>query len=1509
MHCAPNSCTNIRTHRSFALRGVLAIAALVAFAAAANAQNTFAAQAVGSTSAEQAVVVSSPSGGSVKTVEVLTAGAPSGDFAAGAGASTCPGDTLTAPGSCTEYVTFKPSAPGLRVGAVVLLDASNNVLGTAYISGTGSGGLGVIVPGNLTVAAGVPNLYTSVNDGQPATSAELQLPSSVVLDGAGNMYIADSLHNRIRMVCGAATTATIAGTTCTTAGIISTIVGDGKSDYTGDGGLAANATVNTPNGVTVDGAGNLYIADTANNVIREINAATGNISTIAGGAATVCGGSTDSVGDGCLATQAQLDQPWGVTVDASGNLYIADTYGHRIREVYAATGVIATIAGTGNTKSNGSGDYNGDNIVATTADLNFPHAVAFDAQGNMYIPDAGNQRVREVLAVGGVITAASKIVTFAGDGTQGTTPSCTAASTLASQVELSWPEGVAIDPAGNVYIADSQNAGIRKVNPSTLMVSSVAQGNCGQEYVDGNFEPANLYGPMGLYIDGQGNLYLADYYNMVIREIQSNYLAINDLATPVRQGSTSTTTDVTVENDGNASLDLTALTAGANTAIDGTVPNSCVPGLLAVYADCTVGAQFAPAATPTLTGNQNENGTITTDEDTQASIPAPNNPLAIQLFGVAEPVNGTNTTVSSNPDPSTYGSNVTFTVTVTTGSGTGNLTGTVSLIDTYNGNTTTLAPTLPLTLNGAGTTGTATFVISTLGVGQHSIVADYSGDTGHFKSASTDAGGNGAPYIQTVNGGTSTALNSSLNPSTVGASVTFTAIVSTSVSGVTPDGTITFMDGANTLGSPVTLSTIGGMQEAQYTTSTLTNGVHQITAVYSGDAAKNIQGDTSNTLSQDVQAAATLAVVSNLNPSYFGNNVTFTATVTSTATQPATGTIVFLDNGTQIGTGTLSGNPAVATFATSALAVGTHPITATYAGDNYNAQAATASALSQVVNLAQSATTVTAAPSPGIAGTNETITATVTLTQGSGTPTGTVTFTSGTTTLGTAPVAANGTAALVTQLAPGNYQIIATYGGVTSQINGSASNALPLAINQATTATALTITPAAALVTQQVTFTAKVTGNGETPGGTVNFIANGSTIGGGTLNSSGVATFSTSSLAVGTYSVTAQYVGDTNDAASTSAAGSLTVSLATTAVALTASPSPALIGQTITFTAKVTGNGGTPTGTVNFIANGNAIGAGTLTAGTATFTTSSLAVGTYTVTATYLGDADDAGSTSASLSETIGLIPTETDLGSASTTGSSPQVILVASVLNGATGPMPTGTITFNNGTTAIGAAQLDSSGVATISPSLQSGVNYNITAVYSGDASHSASTSQAVSISGTAQDFNFSVTPPALTIKTTQNATVQINLSSNGGFTDTIGLGCASLPPGINCHFAPNNVTLPANGVVSAQLTIDTNNPLSGGGSAMNRPAGAGSMALAGIFLPIGAFFGWLLFRQRRRSMGLLTLVLVLGLSVAALFASGCSGIGGNAAVPGTYTIQVTGTGANSNVTHYQNVTLTITQ
>ena len=280
--------------------------------------------------------------------------------------------------------------------------------------------------GNITIVAGTGTLGAT-GDGGPATAAELYYPEGVAVDNAGDIYIADTDNGRIRMV--AAKT-----------GVITTVAGPGVPNTLGDGGLATSAYLGYPDGLALDSAGNLYIAGSGTNRIRMINPKTGIISTVAGG------GTSGKLGDGGLATAAILSSPYDVTVDSVGNLYISDSYDGRIRKVDASTGVISTVAGNGNLGNTGDGG------PATSAEIYVTQGIAMDAAGDIYLsnwPDA----VRKVDATTGIIT------TIAGDGYFGYGGDGGAAT----MAELNYPQGLALDSAGSIYIADPDNYVVRKV--------------------------------------------------------------------------------------------------------------------------------------------------------------------------------------------------------------------------------------------------------------------------------------------------------------------------------------------------------------------------------------------------------------------------------------------------------------------------------------------------------------------------------------------------------------------------------------------------------------------------------------------------------------------------------------------------------------------------------------------------------------------------------------------------------------------------------------------------------------------------------------------------------------------------------------------------------------------------------------------------------------------------------------------------------------------------------------
>ena len=322
-------------------------------------------------------------------------------------------------------------------------------------------------------------------DGFDATKAQLSSPVDLAVDRAGNIYIADASNNRIRKL------------TLST-GIISTVAGTGGKVYNGDNIDATTAAINGPEGVGVDGVGNIYITDTENHRIRKVTASTGKITTIAG-----TGFQGFSI-DGTNATLANLQRPSSVAVDAAGNIYIADTRNYRIRKVSASTGIISTVAGTG------TAGFTGDGGLATNATLYNPLAVATDKDGNIYIADTLNHCIRKVTASTGIIT------TIAGTGFQGFSID----GTNATLANLQRPSSVAVDAAGNIYIADTRNYRIRKVSASTGIISTVAgTGTAGFTGDGGLATNATLYNPLAVATDKDGNVYIADTLNHCIRKV------------------------------------------------------------------------------------------------------------------------------------------------------------------------------------------------------------------------------------------------------------------------------------------------------------------------------------------------------------------------------------------------------------------------------------------------------------------------------------------------------------------------------------------------------------------------------------------------------------------------------------------------------------------------------------------------------------------------------------------------------------------------------------------------------------------------------------------------------------------------------------------------------------------------------------------------------------------------------------------------------------------------------
>ena len=330
---------------------------------------------------------------------------------------------------------------------------------------------------------------TAVIDGNTkAMSVVLASPVGVAVDRLGNVYIADETNDRIWRLDPMI-------------GVIAPVAGNGTAGSSGDGGAATSAQLHQPTGVAVDGLGDLYIVDQLTPSVRRVDATTGVITTVAGT------GTLGFSGDGGVATSAQLFSPSGVAVDGVGDVYIADQYNDCVRRVDVTTGVITTVAGHGHVIG-----FSGDGGAATSALLAFPAGVAVDGLGDLYIADSGNGNIRRVDVTTGIITtvAGNGIHGFSGDGGP------------ATSAQLDQPTGLVVDGLGDLYIADSGNGSIRRVDATTGIITTVAgTGILGFSGDGGAATSAKLDEPWSVAVDGRGDLYIAETQYERIRRVDA----------------------------------------------------------------------------------------------------------------------------------------------------------------------------------------------------------------------------------------------------------------------------------------------------------------------------------------------------------------------------------------------------------------------------------------------------------------------------------------------------------------------------------------------------------------------------------------------------------------------------------------------------------------------------------------------------------------------------------------------------------------------------------------------------------------------------------------------------------------------------------------------------------------------------------------------------------------------------------------------------------------------------
>jgi sugar lactone lactonase YvrE len=992
----------------------------------------FPATAVSTTSSPIALSFTFNTGGAIGVPVVLTQGATGLDYTdAGTGTCTTNGTShsYSTGDSCTVNVVFTPQYPTARLGAVLLVDGSANVLATAYLDGVGTGSEMAFNP-----AITSPPLHSTL----------FNIPVALVVDGrgigAGNVYIADEGNNQILKV--------------DPSGNVTVFAGTGVTGFSGDGGPAISARFNIPSDIVMDGAGNLYVADYNNSVVRKIDTK-GKISTVVG-----IGGSYGDGASGGLATATLLGGPKALTFDPQGNLYVVDYYYSKVRKV-DHSGIITTVAGTG------VPGYTGDGGPATAARLNYPLGARTDDQGHLYISDTYNNLIRKIDTSGTITTVAGTydgdVGGYSGDGGP------------ATSARLHTPYDLAVDAAGELFICDSGNSVLRRVDSS---------GNISTYGTPLSF-------PEDAVVDKAGNLALIDSTAKALLTISRTQPAPLNFGT-LNVGSTSSAQTVNVSNIGNTALTFPVPSAGLNPSTtagfslsnSSTCPqisSSSNPATLAVGASCTELISLTPTVPGSLSGSL-----VMTDD----SLKAPGltyGTQTIPLTGTAT-APATATTFTAAPNPAFAGQPVTLTATVTP-TPIGTPLGTVSF---YNGSTLLGMATL-------NSSGVATF-IGGLPVGALSITAVYSGNQGFLTSTST---------AQTVNvsaTATSSILTEAPNPVLAGQSATFTLTIAPVPTG-SPLGTVTFHNGSTLLGT----GTVNSSGVATFSTTTLPPGTDSITAAYSGNSA--FASSTSTAITVQVNSANATATVtaltsSNLAPTY-GQSITLTATITPAPTAAPPGSIKFYAGTTLLGAQAVNTH-GVGTLSLS-LPLGLNAITAVYSGSA--GFAASKSSPLSVSARALSAITFSANPTTQLATMPVVFTAQVNSAT-AGVQTGTVSFLNGSTVLATVTIVP-GQPAVYSEsgLSSGTYSVTASYSGDGNFLPGASTGApvsitvsdLDLALggdNNKSVVPGSAVTynfPLSPVVTSTFIYSVALTATGLPPGATYTFSPSTIPAGSGTL--------------------------------------------------------------------------------------------------------------------------------------------------------------------------------------------------------------------------------------------------------------------------------------------------------------------------------------------------------------------------------------------------------------------------
>ncbi len=1283
-----------------------------------------------------------------QTVAVQVTGAPlsissisaspgpngSQEFTVGTGTGCVTGGSFLLLGTvCQVQVTFAPSFPGTRKASLQFGTSAGQIV--FGMTGTGLGPQVLLISGPISTVAG-NGIAGSTGNGGVATSAELSSPRRIAVDSAGNIYIADQANNTIRKVA--------AGT-----GIVTTIAGNGTacsgpSSACGDGGPATSAQLNSPSSVALDSAGNVYIADRADNRIRFVSASTGYISTFAGT------GAASYTGDGTLATAATLSAPRGIFIDQNNDVYVADTTNQAIRKVDGGTGIITTVAGTGTACSSSTSPC-GDGGTATAAQLNSPSSIVLDRYRNLYVADSADNRVREVNPISGLIATVAGTGTAAYTGDGGTATSAT----------LNAPADLAADSAGDIYIADTNNNVIRLLDNQTSTISTLAgigtpcsssTAICGD---GGHATAAMLTAPRGVALDSVGNIYVSDTGDNRIREISNFNLNLSFASTPIGSTSTDSPQTVTLYDIGTDTLIFPPPTMGGNPTISSgfnlSNSSSC-PQLTSSSSQasqvsgavCKYQVNFSPSVVGTYSGSM-----IVTDNALNGT-----SGQTITLNGTGTKITDSAVLTTSNQSPN-YGQSITLSDSLPAQNGYVP-SGTVTFM---NGSTTLGSATL-------NSSGVATLTTALLPVGTDTITAVYPGDS-NFNGNTSNA------VVETV-GKTMApdALSASPTSSNYGQSVTLTNALS-SVNGMYPTGTVTFYDGSMVIGT----GTLNNSGVASLSTATLPAGSNSITAQYAGD--NNFAGETSPAVTVTVaKLMGTNTLTTSQTTIAYGQPVTLTDTLSSAFGLTPTGSVAFYSGSTSLGTGTVNAF-GVATVTTNQLPLGTDSVTAVYGGDP-TFQTTTSNSVNETVGspaTMATSTTLTSSVNPSTYGQNTTFTSNV-ISSGGGIPTGMVTFYApGAATLVNLDATVTNPATQTLNLPAGTYSVSVVgvsggglYDGWNPAYNPSSNNLwtdrygielCPACANLVNAVagnpggstaaaafssfqTATTLNEGGPSGTQQVVnnpytftltsptsvtlFVPDVGSYGDDTGGLSLAVTPLTQLGTAVLDGTGSATYSISTLPIGNDQVLAIYSGDNTYVASSSGTLTQVVNKANAVTTLTTSNATPGFGQSVTLTDTIQAvNGVAPTGTVTFYDGSTALGTGIVNAsGIATQSTNALPVGTDAITAVYGGDSNYAQVTSNAVTETVGKTAGPDTLSTSNASPGLGQSVTFNDSIPIVNGVAPTGTVTFYNGSMVLGTGTVGS-GVATLMTSALPVGTDSITAVYAGDSNYAQVTSNPV--------------------------------------------------------------------------------------------------------------------------------------------------------------------------------------